>query len=86
MCAAVWELALCLPPLIRLDLGFGGCPDHVVGFPGAVLVAQAGPLAEILNLAIGGLALRNDSFNLLVTFLFFLLAFLVKEESFVVFS
>jgi hypothetical protein len=86
ICAAVWELALCLPPLIRRDLGFGGYPDHVMGFPGAVLVAQASPLAEVFNQSVGGLALRNDAFNLLIIFLFFLLAFLVEEESLVVFS
>ena len=86
MRAAVWELALCFPSLVRLDLGFGGCPNGVVGFPGAMLVAQASPLAEILDLAIGSLALRDNSFNLLVTFLFFPLALLVKEEGFVVFS
>ena len=83
--ALVGELGLSLTLTIGRDLFLGDRVDLLVKLPGAVVVVETHPLAEILHVTTAGLAMGDDALNVAEGFEIFFLPLLFEMESFAVF-
>jgi len=78
----VRELGLRFPLTIRVKLLPRDRTDLFEGFPCAMFVVETVPLAEVFNVTLDTVTMRNDTLNRLVKFEVLLLSFLVQKERF----
>lgn len=83
--ALVGELGLSLTLTIGRDLLLSDRVDLLVKLPGAVVVVETHPLAEVLHITTAGLAMGDDTLNVAVGFEILFLPLLFEMESFAVF-
>ena len=76
------KLGLRFPLTISIKLFPRDRTDLFQGFPCAVFIIEAIPLAEIFDFTLDTVAVRNDTFNRLVKFEVLLLTFLIQEKRF----